>query len=62
MARVSNAITGCGGDIVGLGLNEIDAGGAGRWEVVFKIQGAGKERLREALQPVVEGLVDLREL
>jgi len=62
MARVSNAISGCGGDIVGLGLNEIDAGGTGRWEVVFKIQGAGTERLREALQPVVEEVVDLREL
>jgi acetoin utilization protein AcuB len=62
MAKVSNAIFSCGGDIVGLGLNEIEAGGKGRWEVVFKIQGAGKEKLLEAVRPVVEDVVDLREL
>jgi acetoin utilization protein AcuB len=62
MAKVSNAIFSCGGDIVGLGLNELDAGGKGRWEVVFKIQGAGKEKLLENVRPVVEDIVDLREL
>jgi acetoin utilization protein AcuB len=61
MAKICNAIFSCGGDIVGLGLDELGEGGKGRWEVVFKIQGASKEKLLESVRPVVEEVVDLRD-
>ncbi|CAG1772844.1 A-adding tRNA nucleotidyltransferase [uncultured bacterium] len=61
MAKISNAIFGCGGKIVGLGMNELDESGKGLWAVTFKIQGAGKEKLLESIRPVVEEVVDSRD-
>jgi acetoin utilization protein AcuB len=61
MAKVSNAIFNCGGNIVGLGMNELDEGGKGLWAVTFKIQGAGKEKLLESIRPFVEEVIDSRD-
>ena len=61
MARISNAIFSCGGNIVGLGLNELEKSGKGHWEVTFKIQGAAKEKLLESIRPLVQDVIDLRD-
>jgi acetoin utilization protein AcuB len=61
MAKISDAIFSCGGDIVGLGMNEVKENGKERWEVAFKIQGAGKETLMERIRPFVREIVDVRD-
>jgi acetoin utilization protein AcuB len=61
MAKISNAIFSCGGDIVGLGMNELGENGKGRWEVVFKIQGAIKEKLVESIRPFVQNILDVQD-
>ena len=61
MAKISNAIFSCGGNIVGLGLNEIEESSTGLWEVTFKIQGASKEKLLESIRPFVKDVIDLRD-
>jgi acetoin utilization protein AcuB len=61
MAKISNAIFNCGGNIVGLGLNELEESSKESWEVTFKIQGASKEKLMESIRPFVQEVVDLRD-
>jgi len=61
MAKISNAIFGCGGNIVGLGLIELKDSVKEQWEVTFKIQGATKEKLMESVRPFVQDVVDLRD-
>jgi acetoin utilization protein AcuB len=61
MAKISNAIFSCGGNIVGLGLNELEESGKESWEVTFKIQGASKEKLLEGIRPFVQDVIDLRD-
>ena len=61
MAKISNAIFSCGGNIVGLGLNELEGSGKESWEVTFKIQGASKEKLLESIRPFVQDIIDLRD-
>lgn len=61
MAKISNAIFSCGGNIVGLGLNELEESSKESWEVTFKIQGASKEKLLESIRPFVQEVVDLRD-
>jgi acetoin utilization protein AcuB len=61
IAKISNAIFSCGGDIVGLGMNELEKNGKERWEVVFKIQGASKEELVESIRPLVKEIIDVRD-
>jgi acetoin utilization protein AcuB len=61
MAKISNAIFSCGGNIVGLGLHELDESGQGTWDVTFKIQGAGKDKLLESIRPLVQDVIDLRD-
>ena len=61
MAKISNAIFSCGGDIVGLGMNELGESGKGPWGVVFKIQGAIKEKLVESIRPFVQDILDVRD-
>jgi acetoin utilization protein AcuB len=61
MAKISNAIFSSGGDIVGLGMNELEGSDKGRWEVAFKIQGASKEKLVESIRPFVKKVLDVRD-
>jgi acetoin utilization protein AcuB len=61
MAKISNAIFDCGGNIVGLGMNELEENVKGWWEVTFKIQGASKEKLLESIRPFVQDVIDLRD-
>jgi acetoin utilization protein AcuB len=61
VAKITSAIAGISGNIVGLGYNEVrDAKGA-RWEMTIKVQDVSKDKLLEALRPVVVEILDVRE-
>ncbi len=61
LARIAVAISGAGGDIVGLGCEEIKGSGGLQWEMVFKVQDLAKDQLLAAVQPVVAAILDARE-
>jgi len=62
LAEVTSAISEAGGNIVGLGFNELEgAASAGRWLNTFKVQGVAKDRLVEAMRPHVLEILDVRE-
>jgi acetoin utilization protein AcuB len=61
LARVANVVFDTGGDIVGLGISEVSGSGGMQWEIMLKVQDASKDKLVEALKPVVEEIVDVRE-
>jgi len=62
LAKVSNAIFNAGGNIVGLGINEIADTDHLKWEIVFKVQDASKEEISAALRPLVDEILDVREM
>lgn len=62
LARVTHAISTAGGDIVGLGLGEVAGASGNHWEMTFKVQDISREKLVETLSPVVEKIVDVREV
>ncbi len=51
MARLTGAAYAAGGNIVGVGIREVE--GAGEWEVLLKVQDVPAERLVEAVRPAV---------
>jgi acetoin utilization protein AcuB len=60
VARITSAIAGASGDIVGLGILEIhDAQGA-RAEITLKVQDVPEARLVEVVKPCVLELLDVR--
>lgn len=61
LAKISSAITGAGGDIVGLGVNELEGTTGKDWELMFKVQDATRDQLVAALTPVVSAILDVRE-
>jgi acetoin utilization protein AcuB len=62
LARVTQAVYAIGGNIVGLGLGEV-AGKTGMvWEITLKVQDVTNQALVEALKPVVDEIVDVREV
>lgn len=61
MAKLSSAIAGVGGNIVGLGVSEVGGAPDGDWEITVKVQDVPKERLIEAVMPVVHEILDVRE-
>lgn len=61
LADVTDTIYKAGGDIVGLGFSEVDAGQTDRWVNTFKVQGVAKEKLVEAMRPHVLEIIDVRE-
>ena len=61
LAKITSAVFGLGGDIVGLGFKE-QAGSSGQeWEIMLKVQDAPREALVEALRSVVISVLDVRE-
>ena len=60
MARIASAILSVGGDIVGLGLSEPTPSDP-RWQITFKVQDVPQDRLFDAIQPVVNEILDVRE-
>ena len=61
LARVTNAVFDAGGDIVGLGFSEVAGSSGTQWQIMLKVQDASKDKLVEALKPVVEEIVEVRE-
>ncbi len=62
VARITGAIFGVGGDIVGLGFSEIGGSDGMQWEVTVKVQDVPRDRLVEAIRPVVHAILDVREM
>lgn len=62
LAKVTGAIFGIGGDIVGLGVREMSASGDGQWEIMVKVQDVEQDKLVEALRPVVDQILNVREI
>jgi len=61
LAKITNAIFNAGGNIVGLGTDEIADTSGKRWEILFKVQDAPKDKLVETIQPLVDEVLDVRE-
>jgi acetoin utilization protein AcuB len=61
LARLSGVISDAGGDIVGLGVHEIEQTGGEQWEIMFKVQDVPRDVLVEALRPVVDEILDASE-
>ena len=61
VAKITGAIAAVSGNIVGLGFNEIRDAKGSRWEITLKVQDVPKDKLVEALKPVVIEVKDVRE-
>lgn len=60
-SQITSAVFAAGGDIVGFGIYEVaDAPGV-HWQMTIKVQGVPRDRLVEALRPVVYEILDVRE-
>jgi len=62
VAKITNAIAAQGGDIVGLGFSEALNQPGTQWEMTFKVQDVAKEKLIEAVKPLVLEILDVREM
>lgn len=62
LAKITTAIFGAGGDIVGLGFNEVTGTHGVQWEATFKVQDVPRDKLVEAIRPVVHEILDVREV
>jgi acetoin utilization protein AcuB len=60
LAKITNAISGAGGDIVGLAFSE--SPDAAQWEIAVKVQDVPQSKLVDALKPVVRDILDVREV
>ena len=61
-AKVSSAISEAGGDIVGLGFDEVSESPDCAWEMTMKVQDLTKEKVVDALTPVVCRIMDARKV
>ena len=62
LAKITSAVFGVGGDIVGLGIREVPNASGPQWQIILKVQDLPKDRLVETLRPVVDGIQDVREM
>lgn len=61
-AKIATAIFKNGGDIVGLGFNDVSDVPQEDWEMVIKVQGVTKANLVTVLKPLVKKIKDARKL
>ena len=61
-AKVSHAISKAGGNIVGLGFDEVSETPEEIWEMTMKVQDLPKNKVVEALKPVVIKIMDVRKM
>jgi acetoin utilization protein AcuB len=61
-ARIATAIFTAGGDIVGLGLDEVTEVPEEDWEMAIKVQDVDKDKLAAVLKPVVKEIRDIRNI
>jgi acetoin utilization protein AcuB len=59
-AKIASAIFNAGGDIVGLGFNEVANLPVEDWEITIKVQDLEKDKLAAVLKPVVRTIRDIR--
>ncbi len=62
LAKITGTIFAAGGNIVGLGVNEIAGSDGMQWEIVFKVQGVAQDDLVAAIKPEVGQILDVREM
>ncbi len=62
VAKITSAIAGLGGDIVGLGFNEVTNVPNIGWQITFKVQDVPLAALVEAIRPLVIEILDVREV
>ena len=62
LAKITSAVFGVGGDIVGLGIIEVPNASGPKWRIILKVQDVPKDRLVETLRPVVDDIQDVREM
>jgi acetoin utilization protein AcuB len=62
LAKITSAVFGVGGDIVGLGIREVPNASGPKWHIILKVQDVPKDRLVETLRPVVDDIQDVREM
>jgi len=61
-AKISTAIFKAGGDIVGLGFDELSDKPGGNWEMTVKVQDVTEKKVMEVLKPVVRKFTDVRKM
>jgi acetoin utilization protein AcuB len=61
-AKITTAIFKVGGNIVGLGFDEVSDAPGGDWEMTMKVQDLPRNKLVEVLKPVVRKIVDVRKM
>jgi acetoin utilization protein AcuB len=61
MAKLANAIASVGGNIVGVGLSDPIPSAGEDWEITVKVQDVPKDKLVDAIRPVVHKILDVRE-
>jgi len=62
LSKITTAIFQAGGNIVGIGMKNILGSNGDTAEVVLKVQDVNREALLTALRPVVNEVVDIREI
>jgi len=62
VAKITNAIYGLGGDIVGLAFNEVTGHPEAGWQITVKVQDVTMDALVAALKPLVIQIKDTREI
>jgi len=60
-SKITHAIAEAGGDIVGLGFNEVSMAPE-VWEMTVKVQELSRTKLIKTLNPVVKSILDVREM
>jgi acetoin utilization protein AcuB len=59
-AKITSAIFNAGGDIVGLGFNEVSNAPVEDWEMTIKVRYLDRDKLADVLKPVVKQIKDIR--
>ncbi len=62
VAKITNAIYGLGGDIVGLAFNEVGSESEKGWQITLKVQDVPLETLVATIKPLVIQIQDARQI
>jgi acetoin utilization protein AcuB len=62
LAKLTTAISGAGGNIVGFGVSEVDDADGVQWKMTVKVQDVPQDKLVEAIRPTVQEILDVREM
>jgi acetoin utilization protein AcuB len=62
LAKITQAISDIGGDIVGIGVSELPDADPDCCEMMLKVQDVKEKALVQAVQPIVNEVIDVREI